>query len=61
MVEQGFDTTIYYPSERIMTHHWLHGDRTLFWPNGAVAVNYFRTFDDTWYYLGGNTIAYEAG
>ena len=43
MVKQGLDTTIHYPNKRIMAHHWLHSDRTLFWPNGAVAVNYFRT------------------
>ena len=61
MVEQGLDTTIYYPNERIMAHHWLHGDRTLFWSNGAVATNYFRTFDDTRCCPGGNIITYEAG
>ena len=47
VLEEGLDTTIYYPNERIMAHHWLHGDRTLFLPNGAVATNYFRTFDYT--------------
>ena len=38
MLKKGLDTTIYYPNERIMAHHWLHGDRTLFWPNEAGGV-----------------------
>jgi len=61
MAEPGLDTTIYYPDGRIMAYHWMHGDQALFWPNGTLATNYFRTFVSTWYYPDGNIITYEAG
>ena len=57
----GEDTTIYYPSGRVMAYHWMHGDQALFWPNGNLATNRFRSFGATWYYPDGNIITYDSG
>lgn len=58
----GLDTTIYYPNGQAMAYHWMHGSQAIFWPNGNLATNYFRTFDVTWYYPDGyNIVTYVAG
>jgi hypothetical protein len=57
----GEDVTLYYPNGQPLAYHWMHGGQALFWPNGRLATNAFRTFDVTWYYPDGNIITYESG
>ena len=57
----GEDVTIYYPNGQPMAYHWMHDGQALFWPNGRLATQYFRTYDVTWYYPDGHIITYEAG